>query len=175
MITVGESAVLGVVQGLTEFLPVSSDGHLALVHRFITPLPPEEILAVDVALHAGTLVAVIVYFWGDLWAMLMALGSPRTSGWRFRWIGLLALACVPVAVLALPFKAFVEQSFASTPTIGICFIITGTFLFLASAVRGALRTEEDVSPPDAVLIGTLQVLALMPGLSRSATTISGGL
>ena len=175
MVTVGEAVVLGVVQGLTEFLPVSSSGHLAVTHRFMTPLPAHETAAIDVALHVGTLVAVVVFFWGDLWGMARALAAPRTGGWRWRWIWLLGLAMVPAAVVGLPFKSAIEASFVSMPLVGACFLVTGTLLFLASHVRGALRTEDDVAAKDAFFIGCFQALALLPGVSRSGSTIAAGL
>lgn len=175
MITVGESVVLGVVQGLTEFLPVSSSGHLAVMHRFLTPLSAEETLAVDVALHIGTLVAVVAYFWRDLWGMAQALAAPRHAGWRWTWIWLLGLATLPAAALGLPFKHLIAESFLSMVTVGTCFLATGTLLFLAGAVRGARRTEADVTVADAFTIGCFQAVALLPGVSRSGSTIAAAL
>ncbi|HJQ82763.1 MAG TPA: undecaprenyl-diphosphate phosphatase [Candidatus Binatia bacterium] len=174
-ISVWEACLLGVVQGLTEFLPVSSDGHLAMVQYFLAPMPAEEKLAVDVALHFGTLVAVILYFRGELLEMAAALVGRSTVPYARRWIWLLALATLPAAVAGLPLKSLIESTYDSLVVIGLSFIATGTFLFFASAVRGAHRTETELGPVDAVMIGSFQVLALLPGLSRSGTTISAAL
>ncbi|MGH7893151.1 MAG: undecaprenyl-diphosphate phosphatase, partial [Candidatus Binatia bacterium] len=96
-------------------------------------------------------------------------------GWRWRWIWLLGLGTLPAAAVGLPMKHFIEESFGSMTTVGCCFLVTGTFLFLGSSVRGALRTEEELDATDALTIGAFQALALMPGVSRSGSTISAGL
>jgi undecaprenyl-diphosphatase len=174
MITVGEACLLGVVQGLTEFLPVSSDGHLALTQHFITPMPPEEKLAIDVALHAGTLVALVLYFWADLWGMLRGVLAPRRAGHLRTWAGLLVVGTLP-ALVGLPLRGFIAQTYESLGVIGAGFLVTGTLLWLASAVRGALRDEAALGWRDALTVGAFQVLALLPGVSRSGTTIAAGL
>jgi undecaprenyl-diphosphatase len=174
MITVGQACMLGAVQGLTEFLPVSSDGHLALLHSLIAPLPARETLAIDVALHAGTLAATLWYFRRDLLGMIGALVTREQHDWRWRWIGLLALGSVPVAIVGYSLRTAIEHTFTSMTVVGVNFIITGTLLFFTRLARTA-RTEADVSAGDALAIGCLQATALLPGISRSATTISGGL
>jgi len=174
MITVGEACILGVVQGLTEFLPVSSDGHLALAHRFVTPVPAAQMLAIDVALHAGTLVALIAYFRHDLWQMVQAI-VVREAGWARTWPWLLLIGTIPAGFAGILFKRQVEQSFASLPVIGVSFLLTGTLLYMATAVRGTLRGEGEVGAGDALFIGAFQALALLPGVSRSGTTIAAGL
>lgn len=175
MISVGEACLLGVVQGLTEFLPVSSSGHLAVVQHFLSPLPPEQKAAVDVALHVGTLAAVILYFRRDLWSMARALVTRQTDEPAWSWIWLLALGTIPAALAGFPLKHRIEDAFDSLPLIGACFLVTGTLLFLASAVRGALRDEHDLGRGDALFIGCFQAIALLPGVSRSGSTISAGI
>lgn len=175
MIGVGEACVLGAVQGLTEFLPISSDGHLALLHSLIAPLSPTDTLAVDVGLHAGTLVATIAYFARDLVALCGALGPQGAGTWQRRWIWLLALGTVPAAVTGLLGKAAIAQAFTSMPVVGACFLATGTLLFLTKFVGATARGERDLGVPDALLVGCLQATALLPGVSRSATTITAGL
>jgi undecaprenyl-diphosphatase len=174
MITVGQACVLGAVQGLTEFLPISSDGHLALLHSLIAPLPASETLAVDVALHAGTLAATIVYFHRDLLGLLGALLRRESHDWRWRWIGLLALGSVPVALVGYFARTAIEHAFTSMTVVGTSFLVTGTLLYWTRLARTA-RAEADVSAADALVIGCLQATALLPGVSRSATTISGAL
>lgn len=174
MITVGEACLLGVVQGLTEFLPVSSDGHLALTQHFITPMPPQEKLAIDVALHAGTLVALLVYFWSDLWGMFRGVLAPRRAGHLRTWAGLLIVGTLP-ALVGLPLRGLIAQTYESLGVIGVGFVLTGTVLWLASAVRGALRDEAAFGWRDALVVGGFQVVALLPGVSRSGMTIAAGL
>ena len=173
MITVGQACMLGAVQGLTEFLPVSSDGHLALLHSFIAPLPSRETLAIDVALHAGTLAATLVYFRRDLLGMLNAVRHGGAD-WRGRWILLIGLGSVPVALVGGLWRHQIERTFTSMTVVGVSFLATGTLLFLTRWAR-ASRGEADLGVRDALAIGCLQATALLPGVSRSGTTIAGGL
>lgn len=175
MITVRDACVLGVVQGLTEFLPVSSDGHLALLHSLIAPLPPTETLAVDVGLHAGTLAATIAYFARDLLGLAAALGPSGAGSWQRRWIWLLALGSVPVALVGGLWKSAIEQTFTSMVVVGASFLATGTLLYATKFMRATARGERELAVPDALLVGCFQATALLPGVSRSATTITAGL
>jgi undecaprenyl-diphosphatase len=170
-----EACLLGAVQGLTEFLPVSSSGHLAMVQHFLAPMPAEERLAVDVALHLGTLVAVLVYFRRELVQMARALFGRSLNGYSRSWIGLLALGTLPAALVGVPLRHRIEAAFDSLALVGGCFVVTGCLLFLASAVRGALRTEEKLGARDALVVGCFQALALLPGVSRAGSAISGAL
>lgn len=174
-LSLGQACLLGVVQGLTEFLPVSSDGHLAVLAYFLTPMPAAEKLAVEVALHFGTLVALVAYFWDELLTMARALVTPRASPWARSWIGLIVLGTIPAAIVGLTLKDRILATMDSLAAIGLFFIFTGMLLFLANAVRGATRTEASLGIVDALVIGSFQVLALLPGVSRSGTTISSAL
>ncbi|MFN8544798.1 MAG: undecaprenyl-diphosphate phosphatase [Candidatus Binatia bacterium] len=175
MISIAQACFLGAVQGLTEFLPISSSGHLALVQHFQPGLSAEQKAAVDVALHAGTLVAVVAFFARDLWAMGASLLRPREDRVPRRWVWLLAAATVPAAAVGLPLHHEIEAAFDSMPLLGVCFLFTGVLLYLGSAVRGALRRERELALRDAITIGAFQALALLPGVSRSGATIVGGL
>jgi len=128
-----------------------------------------------VALHAGTLAATLLYFRRDLLAMLAALRAPAAGEWHGRWIWLLALASVPVAVVGGLWRHQIEATFTSLPLIGVNFLVTGTLLFVAGRVRGATRSEAQVNARDALVVGTFQAVALLPGISRSGSTIAGGL
>jgi undecaprenyl-diphosphatase len=171
MITVWDACVLGLVQGLTEFLPVSSSGHLALLHQLIAPLPAAQTAAVDVALHAGTLAATVAYFRHDLLGMLGALAAPRTSGWQGRWIWLLLLGTLPAAVVGGLWRTQIEQAFVSMGVVGVGFVPA----VVAGRAAAGGRDETQVGARDALLIGCFQALALVPGISRSGSTITGGM
>jgi undecaprenyl-diphosphatase UppP len=170
-----QACLLGAVQGLTEFLPVSSTGHLAIGQHFLSDMPEAEKVAIDVALHIGTLVAVVGYFRREIFEMAGALVGRRGAAYARTWIVLLFLGTLPAAVIGLALKDRIEAAFDSLPLIGGCFLVTGVLLFLASAVRGAHRTEEDLRPRDALVVGCFQAFALLPGVSRSGSTIAGAL
>jgi undecaprenyl-diphosphatase len=174
-LSVWHACLLGVVQGLTEFLPVSSDGHLAVLQYWILPpMPAEERLAIDVALHLGTLVALIVYFRRELLAIAAALGGRGPRHLR-SWVGLLALGTLPAALVGVTFKQRIAATQDSLPLIGLCFLTNGSLLFLANAVQGAERSEESLGFWDALVVGFFQASALLPGVSRSGTTIASGM
>jgi undecaprenyl-diphosphatase len=169
-----DACLLGAVQGLTEFLPVSSDGHLAILQYFLTPLPAEQKLAVTVALHLGTLVAVLVYFRRDLIEMVRQVLDSSRYGYLRSWAWLIVAGTIPAGVFGLTLKSWVEAALDSLLVIGLCFLFTGVLLYVASAAREAELGEEDVGLWDALVIGVFQALALLPGVSRSGMTISSG-
>jgi undecaprenyl-diphosphatase len=153
---------------------VSSDGHLAVFQYFLTPMPAEQKLAVTVALHFGTLAALLVYFRKDLIEMARQLLDPRREGYLRGWAWLIVAGTVPAAVIGLTLKSWVEAALDSLVVIGVCFLFTGALLWLASRTRNAPRADGDIGLADALVIGTFQALALLPGVSRSGTTISSG-
>ncbi len=163
--------LLGITQGLTEFLPVSSSAHLVIAEKLLGIDPPGVLL--EAILHLGTLLAVVYVFRQDLWQI--ASRSATEAGARERKeLGLLALGTVPIAVLGILLEKQVETAFSSLLTVGICLQITGLFLLVAHwASKRA--TREDVGFMDAILIGISQAAALLPGISRSGATISCGI
>jgi undecaprenyl-diphosphatase len=180
-VTVLEAIILGVVQGLTEFLPVSSSGHLVLAPEFLgIPAPP---IAFDVLLHLATLVAVAGYFSRELWAMLVAFVAPgrltdaSVKEWRRLALWLVA-GSIPAALAGYFMQGFFEELFASTLAVGIFLVLTGCLLVLADVVAarmvGSGRSMDSMGLVDAVVVGCYQALAIAPGLSRSGATISGG-
>ena len=181
-----EAIVLGAVQGLTEFLPVSSSGHLVLFQNLFGLKEPE--LLFDICLHVGTLVAVHVVFYRDileiLKALIQILGRMKTAGgfWRLcqidpaiRMALLVVAGSVPTAVIGLLFKEITDQLFGSTVIVGCMLIITGTLLWLTRKIRTAGRPIERTTVKDALIIGIVQGLAILPGISRSGSTISTAL
>ena len=169
-----DACLFGAVQGLTEFLPVSSDGHLAILQYFLTPLPAEQKLAITVALHFGTLAAVVVYFRRDLIEMVRQLLDPNRGGYLRSWAWMIVAGTIPAGILGLTLKSWVEAALDSLFVVGVCFLFTGLMLWLASRARDAVRTDADLELADALTIGTFQALALLPGVSRSGMTISSG-
>ncbi|APX94797.1 undecaprenyl-diphosphatase [Halomonas sp. 1513] len=168
--------VLSLVQGLTEFLPISSSAHLILVPE-LTPWDDQG-LAFDVALHLGSLAAVIIYFRHELRRMTLSwVGSCRGQAsdedGRLAWWVL--LATVPVGIAALIFKTPIETSMRSPLLIGASLILFGLVLGYADWRKKGVRSEYQLSLKDALLIGGAQALALIPGTSRSGITITAAL
>jgi len=176
-----EALILGVVQGITEFLPVSSSGHLVLLQRIFGITEPA--MAFNTAVHGGTLVAVMVVLWRDIWNILRRIVQPLTL--------YVIIGTIPTVIAALFFRDLIESAFATGAPLGIAFLITTTFLVVSDRLYrgngkpGGLPAKLDSpSPPrlqsemtwvDALLIGLFQAVAIIPGISRSGATISAAL
>lgn len=179
--TILHGIILGVIQGLTEFLPISSSAHLVLVPYLAGwEFPAEQIFPFDVLVQMGTLVAVIIYFWKDLWnvarAWISGLAQRRpfeSADSRLGWY--LILATIPAGIIGLAIKDTVEAAFQSpVATAGFLFL-TAALLFLAERVGRRARTLDTVNWKDALVIGLFQALSIFPGVSRSGSTITGGM
>ena len=164
-----EAAFWGLVQGLTEFLPVSSSGHLVIVPAALDMADPD--LAITAVLHLGTLVAVLAYYRRDL-AWLVRFRNDATAR---RIIGLLIIGTIPAAVIGLLFESNLDDLFDSPVAVGYALLATGAILVLASRLRRRRRALEDGRTIDAVTVGVAQAGALIPGISRSGITIAAGL
>ncbi len=167
-----EALVLGVVQGLTEFLPVSSSGHLQIFSSFFD-IQGEENLTFAVAVHAATVCSTIVVLRNEIWNLIKGV-------FQFSWnsetiyIAKIVLSMIPVAIVGLFFKDYVEQIFGSGLTIvGIALLITAGLLAFAYYARP--RVKKEISFRDAFIIGIAQACAVLPGLSRSGSTIATGI
>jgi undecaprenyl-diphosphatase len=187
---VWQAVLLGIIQGLTEFLPVSSSGHLAIAQHYLPGFKQPGIL-LDVLLHFGTLVAVALYFYRDFKDLVLnvAVGArhavplPEKPGWRLL-IGLV-VASVPTAAIGLVLEDRVEKWFESLSAVGAALIGTAVLLALGEfaarrrekivGARHALPLHQDPGIGQSLLIGVFQGLAVIPGLSRSGSTISAGL
>lgn len=165
--------IWGLVQGVTEFLPISSDGHLVIVPAFLSALGFEVAtpsLAVTAVLHLGTLIAVLVYFRDDVMSVLRMRQDPEG-----RKIALLVLVgTIPAVLIGLSFRSRIETLQESVTLVGIFLIANGVILVIGQWLARGTRQLMDGRIPDAVLIGIAQVFALLPGISRSGTTISTG-
>lgn len=185
--TLLQAFILGILQGITEFLPISSSGHLVLAETFFG-LHVKELLVFDVVLHAGTLVALVVYFWQDLWDMVKGFWSdlkgmlrkkdqeqrlrdpdnPREQVW------FLIVATLPVVLIGPFMKDIIEQFFRDHEVVVYMLGVTAFFLALAELL--GKKTEGKVhSLKVAFLMGCFQVMAVIPGISRSGSTMVGGL
>lgn len=176
------AAFMGLLQGVTEFLPVSSSGHLSLFQNFFGGKEPDNLF--NVLLHFATLLAVFVVYRKDIWQMILeffrslhALVSPSHRKGRVpparRLVWMVILGTLPLFVV-LPFKSKVEALGGSTLFIGCALLVTGLLLFASDRFARCQKTERTMTPVDALLIGCGQALAVVPGLSRSGTTITAG-
>jgi undecaprenyl-diphosphatase len=177
-----QAIVIGVVQGLTEFLPVSSSAHLILVPRVLGWNDPFILSpAFDATLHLGTLVALIVYFWRDLWryfvAFLRLLRDRSIAGDPDKKVALLlAISIIPGALLGVGLEGFVDTFFREQLLVVCALLVVGAaILFVAERIARHTREMEDLTAAQALGIGLAQAFALFPGISRSGITISAGL
>ena len=168
MISIFQAIVLGAVQGLTEFLPVSSSAHLILVPWLLRWEDPG--LAFDVVLHLGTLLALLVYYWREWLDMGMSLADGRPLPRRLLY--LLIVASVPGAIIGVLLEKQAETIFRSPVLIACTLAVMGVALWAADWIGSKKRKIEDIGLLDALLIGLSQALAIIPGVSRSGATIT---
>jgi undecaprenyl-diphosphatase len=179
-----ETLILGVVQGLTEFLPVSSSAHLVIVENILKI--KSESISFEVFLHFGTFMAVVIIYRKEIWGMIKSLryilvrkdnsvssaGSALGGKEYLRLLGLIIIGSIPAGFLGLLFKDIVEKSFSSISLVSSMLIVTGIFLWLT---RLSKATEQKINFADSIIIGSAQAFALLPGISRSGFTIGTGL
>jgi undecaprenyl-diphosphatase len=182
-----EAVILGIVQGLTEFLPISSTGHLTLAGKFmglISAENPEHWTSFIAVIQLGTMLSIFVYFWKDLWNILTEFlqqnlqrriqYSKQSTNSKLGWM--IILGTIPIVVIGLLFKDMIEGALTKN-----LYVISGSLIVLAIILAGAEKTAkfkkniEDITVLDSILIGLAQAVALIPGSSRSGTTITGGL
>ena len=191
---------LGVIQGLTEFLPISSSGHL-IVARELFGWEFTDDLTFDVALHLGTTAAVIAYFWSE-WLRMLRSGwdwlfsgekreeqrarrqeqragrsstADRESGYDARLLVLLAIGSIPAGIVGLTFDLFLEDEVRSPIVVGVMLIVFGLVLFVVDRLNRGSRDVASTQPRDAALIGLAQAVSLVPGVSRSGITVSAAM
>lgn len=167
------SAIIwGLVQGLTEFLPISSSGHLVVVPAFLSAMGmelDEPTLAVSAVLHLGTLLAILVYFRSDIARLLRFRTDPEG---RHLWL-LILVGTIP-ALIGLPLEDTLEQLQDDPRNVGFALLGTALLLVVGSRLAGGRRRLDEARPLDAIIIGAFQALALIPGISRSGSTIVAG-
>lgn len=176
-----QSLILGIIQGLTEFLPISSSAHLVLTpHLLGWEIPPEQVFPFGVLVQLGTLVAVILYFWKDLWSILSSLVSGILSRRPFEQLNArlgwyLILATIPAGAAGLLLKDRVEAAFQSPAATALFLFVTAALLVFAERFGRRQKDMDCLNWKDALVIGCFQILSLFPGISRSGSTIAGGM
>ncbi len=176
--TLPAAVLLGIIQGLTEFLPVSSSAHLILARLFFGwDVPAELGLAFDVALHIGTLAAIVTFFRAELIGMVRSIPGMFSSapGDSARLIKLLVAGTLPIVVIGLLFSDFVEQRLRTPAVAAAALAIGAVAMMIAERLGARTRTQTPLGWIDAVLIGCAQAIALVPGMSRSGSTIAVGM
>ena len=173
-----EALILGLVQGLTEFLPVSSSGHLA-IGKALLGVAPSGDLVFEVTVHAATVLATIVVFRKEIWKLLCGLFKFKYND-ETDYIAKLCVSMIPVFVVGMFFKDKVEAAFNSMLVVGICLLVTAALLALSDWLAGRVQaavpeSRNGISFWQAFVVGIGQACAVLPGLSRSGTTISTGL
>lgn len=163
------SILLGFIQGLTEFLPVSSSGHLVLLEQIVHFKTPG--LLFDVLVHFGTLGSVVYLFRKRIWGMLK---SPFIGENNLKLLIFLMVATIPISLVGLLLGSWVEKLFDSVPVVGFSLLFTGGLLFLAERVEKKERNLDQMNLLDSISIGAMQALSLIPGISRSGATITTG-
>lgn len=178
-----DALIMGIVQGLAEYLPVSSSGHLEIFREILgIDLPSDKILQFDLILHAATVCSTIVVLWPIFKKLCVAFFSfKRNEDYYMVWK--ILLSCVPVAIVGFCLKDYVEEFFGgSLLLVGVCLIVTAALLSFAHFTDrkpgGGMVSDEkgrDINWADAFIIGCAQAIAVLPGLSRSGTTIATGI
>lgn len=167
-----DAILLGILQGATEFLPVSSSGHLVLAQQMLDGFDQPGVLF-DVLLHVGTMIAVILYFRKDLAGLISSLWrrDEAAPAQQFQ-LWLLVVGSVPTAVIGLLFKDFFTGLFHRPDLVGAMLLVTGSLLWLAERLRRRGPSRQQLGLLDALVVGTAQGAAIIPGISRSGTTIA---
>lgn len=173
-----EAIFLGFIQGATEFLPISSSGHLVLIPAIFGLSQPN--LSLIAIAHMGTLLAVLIYFWRDLWAILIAVlqglrqrNPMGSSDSRLGWY--IVVGSIPTAVIGLLFADFFEAVFGSPEIAAFFLLITAVLLVVGERVLTGVKNIAQMSWADAIIVGLTQTFALFPGISRSGSTIAASL
>ena len=180
-----QAAILGIVQGLAEFLPISSSGHLALLQYFFG-VEADSVLLFTVMMHVGTLVSVFIIYRKDIWALILELidtikdlctgKGPRIDSSPMRRMGfMIIVATIPTALIGLIFEDFFESLYSSIVSIAIGLIFTGIILFVAERMGRSDKGPMEMKWRHAIFIGIMQGIAICPGVSRSGSTLFGSL
>ncbi|MCQ2350536.1 MAG: undecaprenyl-diphosphate phosphatase [Paludibacteraceae bacterium] len=174
-----QALILGLIQGLTEYLPVSSSGHLTIAQTLFGSMSGADNLMFDVVLHVATVLSTIVVLWKEIASLFK--GFFTTTGWRVsewndekHYVAKIFVSMIPVFIVGMFFKDYVEEIFGSgLLVVGICLLVTAALLTFSYFAKP--RQKENISYSDAFIIGIAQAVAVLPGLSRSGSTIATGI
>lgn len=184
--TLIEAIILGVLQGITEFLPVSSSGHLIL-GQSILGLNPENLKSFDIAIHFGTLLAILIYFAKDIGQLIVAFGQtigiakPTTEKGianlkeQQKMIMMLIIATIPAVIVGVKWGDYLDEHFLNPVSVAILLILVGVVFLLAEWLYEKNIDKKELTIGKSILIGLAQAVALIPGVSRSGASISAGL
>ena len=180
-----EAIILGLVQGLSEFLPISSSGHLALLENLFE-IKEDSVIFFAVLLHIGTLVSIFIVYHEDIYALIKELfllfkdiftgKGLKIEERPIRKLGIMIIvSSIPTAIMGLLFSDYIDRIFGSLTVISICWIITGFILLFSEKLNNNKKEIEGMKYRNAIFVGICQGLAIMPGISRSGSTIVGSL
>ena len=164
--TILEAVILGIIQGLTEFLPISSSGHLVLGQELLGISIPGN--SFEVVVHLGTLCSVLIVFWPDIWELITSIRSTTSQ----KYILGIVIATIPAVLIGLLFKDIISEAFDNIRVVSITLLITGLILFTTKYIN---IKDINISLGRGLLIGIAQAAAIIPGISRSGVTISAGM
>ena len=176
-----QAIILGIIEGVTEFLPISSTGHLTIAQKLMgMSLEDQSLLAFTAVIQIGAIIAAIIYFWDDIWRVLgawwvglWAAEKRKKFDYKYGWA--IIIGSVPIALVGLLFKDEIETVLRSLWFVAIGLIVWSGVMWLADRYGKATRPEKSTTWKDALIIGAVQVLSLIPGVSRSGATMSAGL
>lgn len=171
-----QALLMGIFQGLTEYLPVSSSGHLAIAGELLGVQDPDQIMSFTVAVHVATVLSTIVILWKEVVWILKGLFKPLQGGKlndEQKYMLNIIISMIPIGIVGVFFKDYIEEAFSGLIVVGCCLLVTAALLSFSYFAKP--RTKENISLLDAFVIGIAQAIAALPGLSRSGSTIGMGL
>lgn len=167
-----QALLMGIFQGLTEYLPVSSSGHLAIAAAVLGVQDPDKVMSFTVAVHVATVLSTLVVLWKEVVWIFKGTFNARWNDEK-RYVLNIVISMLPIMVVGLFFKEYIEQAFTGLLVVGICLLVTSCLLSFSYFAKP--RLKENISPLDSFIIGIAQAIACLPGLSRSGSTIGMGL
>jgi undecaprenyl-diphosphatase len=176
-----EAVLLGIVEGVTEFLPISSTGHLTIAEQLMGfQIDAADITAFTAIVQIGAVAAVVIYFWSELWGIVTSLAAGLVDSRKrdtkdFRFGLAVAVGSIPIAVVGLALRNVIEGPLRSLWVVGIALIAWSFAMLIADRRATQIRNEDDFNLRDGIVMGLMQCIALIPGVSRSGATIVGGL
>jgi len=165
MITAIQAIILGIIQGITEWLPISSSGHLVIFQHFFNIAPP---VIFDITLHMGSLIVIFIVFWKDI--ITLTKGVLRKEKTHLKFLTYLIIASIPIAIVGFFLNSYIKAIFNDLRTVGLSLLFTSLMLFLSKKAKANKLTLKNT-----YIIGMFQAIAILPGVSRSGMTISAGL